>query len=231
MADLTLTTDAGSFTAYHAAPATPGAGAIVLIQEIFGVNAVMRALADDYAAQGYHVLCPDLFWRQQPGAQLTDQSEADWQQAFGFYKGFDEGAGVADVAVTIAAARALAGSNGRVGAVGYCLGGKLAYLAATRTDVDCAVGYYGVGIEAALDEAEKITKPLLLHIAGQDGYCPPAAQTAIADRLRTVGPATVCIHGGVDHAFARVGGQHWNEAAAVAANSMTKQFFARLLKD
>jgi carboxymethylenebutenolidase len=232
MPEITLTaSDGGHFQAFHALPSGGTGPAIVLIQEIFGVNAVMRDLATDFASQGYHVLCPDLFWRQSPGVQLTDQSEADWQQAFGFYKGFDEAAGVADLAVTLTAARTLPGATGKVGAVGYCLGGKLAYLMATRTPVDCTVGYYGVGIEAALDEADKISSPLLLHIAGLDGYCPPEAQTAIVDRLRGVGPATVCVHGGVDHAFARVGGAHWNEAAAVAANSMTKQFFARLLKD
>lgn len=223
--------DGGTFHALHAAPPGGSGPTVLLIQEIFGINGVMRDLAADFAAQGYHVLCPDLFWRQRPGVELTDQTEAEWAEAFALYKGFDEAAGIRDLTATLAVARTLPGASGKVGSVGYCLGGKLAYLTATRTTVDCAVGYYGVGIEAALEEAAAITNPLLLHIAGQDGYCPAAAQDAIVGRLRSVGPATVVVHGGVDHAFARVGGQHWNAAAAAVANSMTKQFFARLLKE
>src|SRR5690606_11797894 len=110
----------------------------------------------------------DLFWRQEPGIEITDRTQAEWDRAFQLYQGFDEAKGVEDLAATIAVARTLEGASGKVGDVGYCLGGKLAYLCATRTDADCSVGYYGVGIENALDEARSIRKPLMLHIAEED---------------------------------------------------------------
>src|SRR5665213_2400395 len=139
----------------------------------------MRDVADYYAEEGYVVLVPDIFWRQQPNVELG-YTEADWQKAFGFYKGFDEAKGMEDIQTAITTLRARPEvTGGKVGVLGFCLGGKLAYLTATRTDADVAVGYYGVGIDAALDEAAKITKPLLLHIAELDQFCPPEARAKI----------------------------------------------------
>lgn len=216
----------GSFSAYLAVPHTTGtAPGILVIQEIFGVNRVMRDICDGYAARGYFAICPDLFWRQEPGVDITDRTEAEWQKAFALYKGFSEAHGVDDMAATLAHLRALPGCTGRVGAVGYCLGGKLAYLAATRTDADCSVGYYGVGIEAALDEAPAITRPLMLHLAEKDGFVPPEAQAAIRERLSRVPHATVHSYPGVDHAFCRVGGQHFDKEACDLANGRTAEFF------
>src|SRR5690348_8296788 len=186
MADVTIrAADGGSFSAYLATPHSASAGGtgrgsgVVLIQEIFGVNKVMRNLADGFARQGYVVLCPDLFWRQEPGIQITDQTEAEWQKAFQLYQGFNEAKGVDDLIVALDHLRGLKDCAGKVGSVGYCLGGKLAYLMATRSNADANVGYYGVGIEKALNEAAAITKPLMLHIAGKDQFCPPEAQDQI----------------------------------------------------
>ncbi len=218
--------DGGEFMAYVAAPASGGpAPAILVEQEIFGVNQVMRDLCDGYAAQGYLAVCPDLFWRQEPGIQLTDKTEADWGRAFELYQGFNEAAGVADIAATLAKVRSMDQCNGKVGAVGYCLGGKLAYLTATRTDADCSVGYYGVAIEAALDEAVAIKGPLMLHIAEKDQFCPPEAQGAIKDKLAGNAKVTIHSYAGMDHAFARVGGEHFDKAAAEQANARTAAFF------
>ena len=86
------------------------------------------------ATKGYLALCPDLFWRQQPDIQLTDKSPAEWDRAFELYKGFDVEAGVRDLLATLAHLRSMPGCSGKVGAVGYCLGGKLAYLMAARSD-------------------------------------------------------------------------------------------------
>jgi carboxymethylenebutenolidase len=230
MAEITVKAkDGGSFMAYHAAPAAKAAPGVVLIQEIFGVNKVMRDLADGLAKQGYHALCPDLFWRQQPGIQITDQTDAEWQQAFGLYKGFNEAKGVDDLAATLDALRKLPGCSGKAGAVGYCLGGKLAYLMATRTSIDAAVGYYGVGIEGALGEAAQIKKPLMLYIAEKDSYCPPEAQAKIKQGLGGNKLVTLHTYAGQEHGFARVGGKHYGKAAAEQANARTAEFFKKHL--
>src|SRR5687768_2567160 len=148
--------DGGSFSGYLATPKSGKGPGVVVIQEIFGVNEVMRKISDDLAAQGYTALCPDLFWRQQPGIQITDRTEAEWARAFELFKGFDQTKGVDDLKATLAALRKHPACTGKVGAVGYCLGGRLAYLMSTRTDVDASVGFYGVGIEGLLDEAKNI---------------------------------------------------------------------------
>jgi carboxymethylenebutenolidase len=221
--------DGGDFSAYLATPPGGSGPGIVLIQEIFGVNQVMRDLADGFAQQGYVVVCSDIFWRQQPGIQLTDKTEKEWARAFELYKGFDEPKGVEDLTATLAHVRGLKGCTGKVGTVGYCLGGKLAYLMATRSDAEANVGYYGVGIEGALDEAAKLKHPLMLHIAAEDQFCPKEAQQKIHAALDK--HARVTIHGydKMDHAFARVGGQHYDAAAAKLANDRTAQFFKQHL--
>lgn len=201
----------------------------MLLQEIFGVNAVMRGIADWYAMRGFVVLCPDLFWRQEPGVQLTHQTEAEWQRAFGYYQGLDEAKAVEDAAATMAFLRKHPAGSGRVGAVGLCLGGKLAYLLAARQTPDAAVGYYGVGIESALDEATNIRGPLMLHIAGRDRFCDPPAQARLHEALDRLPHVTLHDYPEQDHAFARIGGAHYNPAAAELANLRTLEFFARHL--
>jgi carboxymethylenebutenolidase len=226
VADVTIkAADGGSFSGYLSAPAGGKGPGILVIQEIFGVNKVMRDLADGFAAQGYVALCPDLFWRQEPGIQLTDKTDAEWARAFQLYQGFDEAKGVDDLKASLAHLRGLSSCTGKVGSVGYCLGGKLAYLMATRSDADANVGYYGVGIEKALAEAAKITKPLMLHIAEKDEYCPPAAQQQIKAALGKNPRVTPHSYPGMDHAFARAGGQHYDKSAAETANRRTAEFF------
>ena len=133
MSSIEIETGDGMMEAWLEKPASGGGPALVLIQEIFGVNQVMRDFARFFAAAGFVSVVPDLFWRLEPGIQLTDKTEAEWKQAFGYMQRFDVDAGIRDIAGTIAAARSLPGSTGKVGAVGYCLGGRLAYLTATRT--------------------------------------------------------------------------------------------------
>ena len=221
--------DGGEFGAYIAMPAVGRGAGLVLLQEIFGVNEVMRATADWYAARGFVVVCPDLFWRQQPNVELTDKTDEDWQRAFEFYKGLDEAKAVEDASAAMKFLRAHAACDGRAGAVGYCLGGKLAYLLAARFNPDCAVGYYGVGIDAALDEASNIRTPLMLHVAGRDQFCPAEAQAKIHAALDSHTFVTLHDYPEQDHAFARVGGQHYDAQAAELANLRTVEFFARNL--
>jgi carboxymethylenebutenolidase len=222
---LTLTSPDGAFTAYVARPAVEPAPAIVVIQEIFGVNAVMRDICDGLAAQGYLAVCPDLFWRIEPGIDITDKSEAEWKQAFALFNAFDVDAGAADIAVTLAAVRALPGCSGKVGAVGYCLGGLLAFLTAARTDSDATVAYYGVGIEKHVGEADKLARPLLMHVAEKDQFVPPEAQQVILGALKDHPQIEIHTYPGCDHAFARVGGDHFTAEAAATANARTRAFF------
>ena len=227
MPDITIkASDGGSFSAYLATP-TSGAGpGLVVIQEIFGVNKVMRDLCDGFARDGYVAASPDLFWRQEPGVQLTDQTEEEWNKAFGYMQGFDFDLGIADLAATIAHVRGL--STGKTGTVGYCLGGSLAYMTACATDTDAAVGYYPVQIENHLDKAANVSKPAMLHIAEQDQFCPPEAQKQIKDGLASNPHFTIHSYD-ADHAFARIGGAHYDKACADLANQRTADFFKQHL--
>jgi carboxymethylenebutenolidase len=221
--------DGGEFDAYLSLPSGGLGPGVVLLQEIFGVNRDMRAIADWYAQRGFVVICPDLFWRQERGVQLTDQTDAEWQRAFALYQGLNEAAAIEDAGAALAFLRNHPACTGKVGAVGFCLGGKLAYLLATRFAPDCSVGYYGVGIENALDEAAKLRNPLMLHIAEQDQYCPPEAQAKIHAALDNHPLVTLRDYAGQDHAFARIGGAHFNAEAAELANLRTLEFFVRHL--
>ncbi|MCC5996810.1 MAG: dienelactone hydrolase family protein [Oceanicaulis sp.] len=221
--EITITGPDGQFSAYAA-----GSGpAIVVLQEIFGVNHVMREICDDLAAQGWLAICPDLFWRIEPGIQITDKTDAEWKHAFDLFGKFDIEAGLRDIAATVDHARRA--GTGKVGAVGYCLGGQLAYLTACRTDADAVVGYYGVNIQTRLDEAANITRPLMLHIAGQDEFVPPEAQAKIHAALDDHPHVMIHDYPERDHAFARVGGAHYHAGDADLANTRTRAFFQQNL--
>ena len=223
--EISIKCDDGDFMGYLALPASGSGPGIVVIQEIFGVNAVMREITDMYASAGFMALCPDLFWRQEPGVNITDQSEEEWQKAFQLYQGFDVDKGIADIGASIAALRAMDGCTGKIGSTGYCLGGLLAYLTGCRTDAAASVGYYGVGIEEKLDEAANISGQVMLHIAEEDGFVPKEAQAKIKDALGGNAKVTIHSYPGMDHAFCRMGGQHYDQEAADMANGRTLDFF------
>lgn len=223
----TITTPDGSFSAYVARPAAAKAPAVVVIQEIFGVNQVMRDITDDLAGQGYLAICPDLFWRIEPGIDITDKSEAEWKKAFSLFNAFDVDQGVKDIQATIDHVRADPGCTGKVGAVGFCLGGLLAYLTAARTNADAAVSYYGVGIENRLADAPKA--PLLMHIAEEDQFVPKAAQAKILETLQGKPGVEIHTYPGRDHAFARHGGDHYHQGDADTAGRRTLDFFKRTI--
>jgi carboxymethylenebutenolidase len=228
--DITIkAADGGSFSAYLAMPASPNGSGAIAIQEIFGVNKVMRDICDDLATQGYIAICPDLFWRQEPGIQLNKYDEAEWAKAFELFGGFDQDKAVDDIKETLAALRRTDGFNGKAGAVGYCLGGRMAYLTACRTDIDAAVGFYGVGIDGLLDEAANINAPLVLHIAEEDGFVDKEAQAKMHAGLDGNPKVTLYDYAGADHAFAREGGDHYDAAAAKLANDRTAEFFRNQL--
>lgn len=221
--------DGGEFDAYVALPAAGFGPGIVVLQEIFGVNEFMRHICDWYASHGFVAICPDLFWRQERGVDITDRTEAEWQKAFALYQGLDVAKAVEDSAAAVELLRRHPAGNGRVGAVGFCLGGNLAWLLSARFDPDCAVGYYGVGIEKNLSEAPGLSSPLMLHVAGQDQHCPPAAQQQIHAVLDANPLVTFHDYPEQGHAFGRPGGQHYDAAAAELANLRTLEFLVRHL--
>ena len=218
--------ESGEFSAYVAMPGHTPAPAIIVIQEIFGVNEEMRKKCDEFAKQGYVAISPDLFWRLEPGVELTDKTDEEWEKAFDLMGRFNTDKGVEDIQATIDAARAHDDVGETVGTVGYCLGGKLAYLSATRTDADANVGYYGVQIDEILDEADNITKPLLLHVAEEDEFVSKEAQEKMKEALETHSKVDIHFYPGVNHAFARIGGKHYDDFAATSANQRTKEFLA-----
>jgi len=221
--------DGSEFSGYLAVPASGFGPGIVVLQEIFGVNEYMRSVCDWHAAHGFIALCPDLFWRQEPGIQLTDKSKSDWQKAFSLYQGLDVGKAVEDSAAAVEFLRKHPACSGRVGAVGFCLGGNLAWLLSTRFEPDCAVGYYGVSIEKTLNEATNLSSPLMLHVAGKDEHCPREAQKEIHEALDTNPLVTIHDYPNQDHAFGRLGGEHYDHAAAELANLRTLEFVVRHL--
>jgi len=216
----------GSFKAWRAEPDGTPKGAIVVIQEIFGVNEGIRRKADHWASLGYLGLAPDLFWRLEPGIELDPDIPEEFQQALGLMQRFDQDQGIADIEATIRYARAQLPTGGRVGAVGYCLGGRLAFMTSTRTDVDASVGYYGVGLEGLMGEKHAIARPLLLHIAGADHFVTPDKQKLIHEGLDDHPKVTLHDYPGEDHGFAAEMGKRRSAAAAELADSRTEAFFA-----
>ena len=220
--------DGGRFKAYMAVPASGRGPGIVLCQEIFGINEYVREVADLYAEEGYVVLAPDLFWRMQPGVDMGYSPE-EWQKAFDFFQRFDVDAGIKDVTATATTLRGRPECTGKVGVLGHCLGGKLAYLAAARSGVDCAVGYYGVGIEASLNEKDKIRCPLVLHFGTEDKYAPLAAVEQIKAAFANRPDAEIYVYQGQDHAFARTKGDHYHKPSANLAHSRSLALFRRVM--
>lgn len=221
------------FLAYTSQPVSQPKAAIIVIQEIFGVNAGIRAKCDEWSSKGYLAIAPDLFWRIRPGIELDPDVPEQLQEAFGLYSQFDQEAGIRDIEATIREARSMVSSDGskagKVGAVGYCLGGRLAFLTAARTDINASVGYYGVGIDGLLGESHAIAHPLMLHIAREDGFVGPEAQQKIHAGLDGHPKVTLHDYPGLDHGFATQTGQRRDEAGATLADGRTEAFFAQHL--
>ena len=230
MTSVTIPTLEGDthFTGYIARPQGPAKAAVIVIQEIFGVNPGIRQKCDKLAAEGYIALAPDLFWRLQPGIELDPDVEAEFAQALDWMGKFDQDAGIRDIQAAINFLRSEEGAA-KVGCVGYCLGGRLAFMTAARTDIDASVGYYGVGIDGLLGEANAIANPVMLHIPTADGFVPAEAQAAMHAGLDGHDKVTLHDYEGLDHGFATEVGKRRDEAAATLADSRTSAFFAEAL--
>ena len=216
------------FTAYVARPAERAKAAILVIQEIFGVNAGIRRKCDKLAEEGYLAIAPDLFWRLEPGVQLDPDVEPEFQRALDLMGRFNQDQGIRDIEATIHYIRREE-SVPKVGCVGYCLGGRLAFMTAARTDIDASVGYYGVGIDGLLGEKHAIANALMLHIPTEDGFVDKNTQKAMHDGLDDHPKVTLHDYEGLDHGFATEFGKRRSEDAAQLADSRTAEFFARHL--
>lgn len=220
----------GSFNAYVARPASAPKAAVLVIQEIFGVNAGIRQKCDTLAAAGYLAVAPDLFWRLEPGFEADADVEAEFKESLDMMMRYNQDKGVEDIQATIDAIRAdMGGDHAKVGCVGYCLGGRLAFMTATRTSIDASVCYYGVGIDNLLNEAHAIAHPVLLHIPTDDGFVPAETQAAMHAGLDDHPKVTLYDYVGLDHGFAAEMGARRNEEAASLADTRTMTFFAEHL--
>ncbi|MFD1610218.1 dienelactone hydrolase family protein [Sphingomonas tabacisoli] len=219
----------GSFQAYCAEPAGTPRAAVIVIQEIFGVNEGIRRKCDHWASQGYLALAPDLFWRLQPRVEFDPDVPEQFQQALGLMGKFNQDQGIRDIEATIKAARQRLGGRGKVGCVGYCLGGRLAFMTSTRTDIDASVGYYGVGIDNLLREKHAISRPLMLHIPTADHFVGPDVQRAMHEGLDDHPKVVLHDYEGLDHGFAAEIGKRRNEEGARLADGRTEAFFAEHL--
>ena len=215
----------GKFAAYIARPETVPAPAVVVLQELFGVNADIRRHCDELAEQGYIALAPDLYWRQEPGVDLNVTSQADWDHGLRLYSAYDRDAGVRDIKDTIDAARSLPECNGKVALLGYCLGALMVFMTAVRNDgIDAAVWYHGADTDKYLGEVDGLHAPILMHVAEEDEFISKAAQAEIKAALAKKPNATVYSYPGQSHAFSRHNGAHYNAAAAHLANGRTSEF-------
>ena len=222
-------TPKGSFSIYIERPEQTSAPAVVVLHEVFGVNKDMRQSCRELAEQGFIAVCPDLFWREEPGLDLNEWSEADWKKGLALYHAYDIDAGIADVKATEAFARSLPGSNGKAGVMGYCLGGLMTFLTAARSRVDAAVEYYGGGTERYLAEAHSIDSPMIMHQGEEDEFISKQAQADIKASLKDKSNVTFYSYPGCSHAFARHTGTHYDAKAASLANGRTYAFFHQWL--
>jgi carboxymethylenebutenolidase len=228
---ISLNGQGGKFSAYIARPKTSQAPAVVVLQELFGVNADIRKHCDELAEQGYLALAPDLYWRQEPAVDLNVTSEADWQHGLRLYSAYDRDAGVKDVKDTIDAVRNLPECNRKVALLGYCLGALMVFMTAVRNDgIDAAVWYHGADTEKYLGEVDGLHAPLLMHLAEEDEFISKAAQAEIKAALAKKPNATVYSYPGQNHAFSRHNGAHYDAAAAALANGRTREFLHQQLR-
>ena len=227
---ITVAGQDGEFNAYIARPKILPAATVVVLQELFGVNADIRKTCDELAEQGFVAVAPDLFWRQEPGVDLSVTSEDDWQHGLRLYQAYDRDAGVRDIRDTLRAVAKLPECTGKIAIQGDCLGALMTFLTAVRCRVDAAVAYHGGDTEKYLGEVQNLHAPLLMHLGEEDEFISTAAQSQIKAALAGKANATVYSDPGQHHAYARHNGAHYNAAAAALANGRTGEFLHQHLR-
>jgi carboxymethylenebutenolidase len=220
----------GKFAAYIARPEALPAAAVVVLQELFGVNADIREKCDELAEHGFIAIAPDLFWRQEPGVDLSVTSEPDWQHGLRLYQAYDRDAGIRDTKDTADTVAKMPECTGKIAVLGYCLGALMTFLTAVRYRVDAAVAYHGSDTEKYLGEIDGLHAPLLMHLGEEDEFISKPAQAQIKAALAKNPSATVYSYPGQCHAFTRLNGAHYNAAAAALANGRTSDFLNQQLR-
>jgi carboxymethylenebutenolidase len=220
----------GTFGAYIARPDVLPAPAVVVLQELFGVNADIREKCDELAEQGFIAVAPDLFWRQEPGVDLSVRSEPDWRHGLRLYQAYDRDAGVWDIENTADTVAKMPDCTGKIAVLGYCLGALMTFLTAVRYRVDAAVAYHGGDTEKYLDQVDGLHAALLMHLGEEDEFISNPAQAAIKAALAKKPNPTVYSYPGQWHAFTRLDGAHYNAAAAALANGRTSDFLNQQLR-
>ena len=206
--------DGGEFGGYLSLPPTGSGPGLIVIQEIWGVNEHIRAVADQYASDGYVVLAPDVFWRQEPRVDLT-YDEAGTAKAYGFMQNLDGPNAVRDLTSTTKALRALPEVKGKVGVLGFCMGGRLSY--------------YGGGIQNFLDVAGAVKVPILFHYAALDAHIPPEAVAAVRAAFADHANARIEVYPGVDHGFNCWRRPMYNQSAAALARGRSLEWLSTSL--
>jgi carboxymethylenebutenolidase len=224
-----VTTDDGTFGAYLSLPRGGKGPGIVLLQEIFGVNQHIRNVADQYAADGYVVIAPDLFWRD--GARIElGYDESGWKRAVELMTAMDFAKAQTDIGATIEVLRAHEGTAGQnIAALGYCMGGRLAYHTAANGLVDTAVAYYGGGIQNSLDRADEIKVPVLMHFGNADSHIPLDAVKSIAERFEGNSAVEIHVYDGAEHGFNCNHRESYQQRAAAEAHGHTLVFLSEQL--
>lgn len=215
----------GIFKGYVSLPPTGRGPGLLLIQEIFGVNEHIRAVADQYALDGYTVLAPDVFWREEPGVQLG-YDQAGFQKGIQLMQAADFKKSVGDLAVALSNLRSLQECTGKAAVMGYCMGGLLSYLVAATTDVDAAICYYGGGIQGQLERAGSVKCPILFHYAAKDGFIPPDAVASVKKAFEGKPNAEFHVYDGVDHGFNCWARGSYDQKASALARGRTLVFLS-----
>ncbi len=220
--------DGGQFEAYLASPASGAGPGLVILPEIYNSNHWVRAVADGYAEDGYVCIAPDIYWREAPGTYLDYTPEGQQQgREMGFSLDLDKS--MEDLGCCVDWLRGQENCAGRVGSVGFCLGGKLVYLGMSRKVLDAGVGYYSVQLNNHYDEADNITGPLLLHFGELDTRIPPDMLRDIHTHLDGKPNVTIHEYEGADHGFNRFGYPPFHEECAHIARERTLAFLAKEL--
>jgi carboxymethylenebutenolidase len=212
----TITVADGSFDAHVALPASGRGPGILLIQEIFGVGAYIKAVAQRLADLGYVVVAPDVFWRVQPG-HAADHDEGGMAESFELMQRFDAAQGVQDLLAALAHLDDLPETEGGVGVVGFCLGGRLGYEVAVAGAPTCVVSYYGSGIADHLGVVDQITCPVLFHFGSADPFIPNEQVDAIKAATGGMDHLQVLVKDGAGHAFDNHESAMFHNADAAAA--------------
>jgi carboxymethylenebutenolidase len=213
--------DGHTLDAYAVQPGVPVTAGLVIVQEIFGVNAHIREVAERYADDGFVTIAPAIFDRIEPGVELGN-GDADRQRAMALLTKFDIEKAMEDIAASVEWLRGL-GLSG-VAVVGYCLGGTLAWLSATRLPIDAAVGYYGGQITRYLGERPKV--PVMLHFGEQDAHIP----VSDVDKIAEAHPEVQIHRYPAGHAFNRPGGAGYSASCALRARERTLAFLREHLR-